>query len=288
MNTTLPLFSVLIAQYNNAHYLQEAVNSVKTQTYTNWEIIIVDDASTDDSTDLYKLYGNDNRIKIFYNEKNKGCGYTKRLCAELARGEICGFLDPDDALVPDALEMMVNEHQKNKDIALVYSKYVVCDEDLNQKYISPSIGKILEGSEYLHSTTSSISHFATFKKNLYNKTEGINPLLKRAVDKDLYLKMEEVGTLFFIDKPLYLYRIHRNGISLYDNVNKAFFWHMIAIYNTCQRRGLIEEAEGIADRMLGEKFREIECPLKNQIYAPSLKDVFRCIYRYMKNRLFKS
>ena len=76
-----PLFSVLIANYNNGKYLMEAIESVRQQTYTNWEIILVDDASTDNSKDIYRELENDSRIHIFYNEQNKGCGYTKRRCS---------------------------------------------------------------------------------------------------------------------------------------------------------------------------------------------------------------
>ena len=105
--TNNPLFSVLIANYNNGKYLREAINSVYSQIYTNWEIILVDDASTDNSQEIYSELEKDDRIHIYYNEKNMGCGYTKRRCAELANGELCGFLDPDDALLPHALESHV-------------------------------------------------------------------------------------------------------------------------------------------------------------------------------------
>ena len=94
--TNQPLFSVLIANYNNGKYLMDAIESVRQQTYTNWEIILVDDSSTDNSHELYKELEQDERIHIFLNNQNRGCGYTKHRCAELANGEICGFLDPDD------------------------------------------------------------------------------------------------------------------------------------------------------------------------------------------------
>lgn len=86
MKTNQPLFSVLIANYNNGKYLMEAIESVRQQTYTNWEIILVDDASTDNSKELYKELEKDERIHIYLNEQNIGCGYTKRRCAELATG----------------------------------------------------------------------------------------------------------------------------------------------------------------------------------------------------------
>ena len=72
-----PLFSVLIANYNNGKYLMDAIDSIRRQTYTHWEIILVDDASTDNSKELYKELEKDNRIHIYYNEENRGCGYTK-------------------------------------------------------------------------------------------------------------------------------------------------------------------------------------------------------------------
>ena len=72
-----PLFSILVANYNNGCYLMEAIESVYAQTYTNWEIIIVDDASTDNSNELYEKLSQDNRIHVYYNDKNMGCAFTK-------------------------------------------------------------------------------------------------------------------------------------------------------------------------------------------------------------------
>ena len=74
---TKPLFSVLIANYNNARYIEESIESVFNQTYSNWEIIIVDDDSNDNSIKLLEKFKNEDRIKIYKNEENKGCGYTK-------------------------------------------------------------------------------------------------------------------------------------------------------------------------------------------------------------------
>src|SRR4030043_677699 len=99
-NLKRPLFSVLIANYNNGKFLKECLQSIFSQTYSNWEIIIVDDASTDNSLLIYKQYLNNNKIKICYNKKNKGVGYTKNKCVLYAKGDICGFIDSDDAIAP--------------------------------------------------------------------------------------------------------------------------------------------------------------------------------------------
>ena len=119
-----PLFSVLIANYNNGCYLQEAIDSVLAQDYKNWEIVIVDDKSTDSSSEIYDRYKDDDRFHVYYNELNFGAGYTKHKCAEMAKGEICGFVDPDDKLaVSDALSTMVNTHLQNPDVFLCMSEH---------------------------------------------------------------------------------------------------------------------------------------------------------------------
>jgi glycosyltransferase involved in cell wall biosynthesis len=97
------LFSILIANYNNGKYLEDALQSIFKQTYENWEIVIVDDASTDESQKVYEIHKNNPKVKLYFNEQNMGCGYTKKRCIDLAIGEICGFLDPDDILDKEAL-----------------------------------------------------------------------------------------------------------------------------------------------------------------------------------------
>lgn len=236
--TSQPLFSVLIANYNNGKYLMEAIESVRQQTYPSWEIILVDDGSIDNSKDLYNDLQKDDRIHIFFNNENKGCGYTKHRCVELAKGELCGFLDPDDALTTDALQIMVSSHMKNIGSSLISATYFKCDEQLNVLSVSTNECQIPDGHSFL-TYKRGISQFATFKKDLYYKTAGISRLQLRAVDHDLYYKLEEVGDVLFVNRPLYYYRTNtRQNISLNENVHKAFWWHIIAEIAACKRRGL--------------------------------------------------
>ena len=236
------LFSVLIANYNNGKYIEDALNSVFKQTYNNWEIILVDDCSTDNSADIYKKYEKDPRIHIFYNESNYGCGYTKRRCAELAQGDICGFLDPDDTLEPNALDIMVKTHEEDNSLSMVYSRFNKVDENLQFIQISKQQRIIPEGSSFLEGD-GGISHFVTFKTSAYRKTPGINADFVRAVDHNMYFMLEEVGKVKFVDKVLYNYRTNTgSNISLGDNEDKAYLWHFIGAIDACRRRGLpIEE-----------------------------------------------
>ncbi len=237
-----PLFSVLVANYNNGNYLEDAINSIFKQTYNNWEIIIVDDCSTDNSSELYKKYENDSRFHIYYNDSNHGCGYTKRRCAELAHGEICGFVDPDDTLEPDALEIMIKAHAEDDSLSMVYSRYNEVDENLQFIRVSKQQRPIPEGSSFLEGD-GGISHFVSFKTSAYRKTPGIDAHFLRAVDHDMYFMLEEAGKVKFIDKVLYNYRTNTgSNISLGDNGDKAYLWHLIGAIDACRRRGLpIEE-----------------------------------------------
>jgi len=221
-NPTPPLFSLLIANYNNGKYLEECIRSILAQTYTHWEVVIVDDASTDESAYIYNQYLKDPRFRIYLNGNNKGCGYTKRRCVELAHGELCGFVDPDDALTQDAVETMVEAHLKHATASLIYSTHFVCNSSLCVQKVAGYVGPIPHNRYSWAQKRPIISHFATFKRNLYRKTAGIEPWLDKAVDKDLYFKLEEVGTVIHLSQSLYYYRHHSTGISLNKNARKAF------------------------------------------------------------------
>ena len=238
-----PLFSVLIANYNNGIYLTEAIESVRQQTYTNWEIVLVDDASTDNSKELYKELEKDERIHIYLNEKNMGCGYTKHRCAELALGEICGFLDPDDVLLPNAIGDSVRNLEAHPDCVLSFSRFYTCDEKLNKTGECRKLE--LNGKSYFENRDYCPEHFVAFRREAYQKTDGINPLLKAGVDQDLYFRLEEVGGIAVMDKFTYLYRQNSNALT--STPYWCYYWNTIVRHETCVRRGLPVKEYAYAD-----------------------------------------
>ncbi|STD54073.1 glycosyltransferase family 2 protein [Empedobacter falsenii] len=234
--------SILIANYNNGHFFKDCYDSLIAQTYQNFEVVILDDCSTDNSVEVIKsIIGEDKRFKLFQNEENKKVGYTKRRLVELASSEICGFLDPDDALEPQALESILNHHNNNIEVGLVYSNFIICNEKLEKQNVHHAT-QITALDEHYLNFKGEISHFTTFKKSIYNKTTGIDTFLKIAEDKDWYMKMCEVAPVLYIDEDLYLYRIHNGGISTNKNAEKAYFWHWVALIKMAERRNVnIEE-----------------------------------------------
>lgn len=237
-----PLVSILIANYNNEKYLEETLNSIYNQTYYNWEIIIVDDCSTDDSKSIYKSLKDDKRIRIFANTRNQGCGYTKRWCVEEAVGELCAFVDPDDTIVSEALAKMVELHGENPDCSLIHSKSYFCDENLIITGEYTAARNVEPNQSLFFNLDGAITHFSVFKKEYYDKTDGIDAYLQRAVDQDLYLKLYDSGRTLFLDEPLYMYRIHAKGISTNANARKAYYWAWVVIFGAARRRGINLEA----------------------------------------------
>lgn len=232
------MFSVLIANYNNGCFVREAINSVLMQTFTDWEIVIVDDASTDESWNIYKEFSDNEKISITYNTQRMGVGYTKRRCIELSKGEICGFLDADDRLAPEALYKMVEVHKAKPDCSLIYSTlYRLSSTGIEKGW--DYLGAIEESQDLLLSRDKMVSHFATFKKSFYEKTVGIDMDLFSAEDRDLYLKLEEVGALFFVDEPLYYYRVdNQNSVSRgsSDRCRLAQYYYAISNLRAIKRR----------------------------------------------------
>lgn len=231
-----PLFSVLIANYNNGRYLREAIDSVRQQTYPHWQVIIVDDGSTDDSFEIYQELGCDERFKVIQNGTNRGCTFTKKRCIDEADGELCGYLDADDALLPEALEKMVEIHERNDNAAVVISKFYYCDANMKiMKESTPILP--LESESYLTHADFRPAPFISFKKKKYDLTQGLNPDNKIGDDQELLLLLEEAGQLVVLDEFTYKYRQQPNSM-IHKKSDECVYWNAKVFHEACLRRGL--------------------------------------------------
>jgi glycosyltransferase involved in cell wall biosynthesis len=233
------IFSILVANYNNGKFFKDCYNTIISQKYNNWEVIILDDRSTDNSLQIINdLIKGDTRFKLFENEINSGVGVTKAKLIELANGEICGFLDPDDGLSPDALLSSINVFKKDKNVVLTYSKFVKCDENLKPVSVPKVTVQVLNNDPYFFNCPVSIVHFVSFRKSIYTQTERIDTSMRIAEDQDLYLKMYEKGDVRFINENNYFYRAHSGGISQNENKPKSKEYFSQVIFNAMKRRNL--------------------------------------------------
>lgn len=127
----MPEVSIITPCYNSSKFLQQTVDSVLNQTFTDWEWLITDDKSTDNSVEIIRKV-NDERIKLTVAEKNGGAGHARNLSLEKASGRFITFLDADDFWEPNFLEEMVS-FMKKENAELAYSNYSRCDENLIPK-----------------------------------------------------------------------------------------------------------------------------------------------------------
>ena len=248
-------FSVLIAHFNNSKYFQDCYDSLLLQTYENWEAIILDDASNEnEKSAVQNLIKGDKRFKFSENTENQGVGFTKSKLIELATGEIVGYVDPDDAILPTAIEKSMAIFQKDKDAVLTYSRFYSCDQDLKPLNSFKSARKVQNKDPYFFNYPIQIAHFVCFKKATYLSTEKMNPELKISEDQDLYLKLYEKGKVVFIDETNYLYRTHDGGISQNDHKKTSYDYWAKVIFQAMKRRNL----KTINGKNIPEKFTNSE------------------------------
>ena len=127
----MPEVSIITPCYNSSKFLQQTIDSVLNQTFTDWEWLITDDKSTDHSVEIINKV-DDERIKLTVAEKNGGAGHARNLSLEKATGRFITFLDADDFWEPNFLEEMVS-FMKKENAELAYSNYSRCDENLIPK-----------------------------------------------------------------------------------------------------------------------------------------------------------
>jgi len=226
------LVSVIMPNYNGAKYISIAIESVISQTYSLWELIIIDDCSTDNSVNIIEEYvAKDKRIKLIKLPNNSGTAIARNTGIEVAIGQYIAFLDSDDAWLPYKLEKQVKFIRDNN-LALTYSSYYVIDEYGNVK----GIRNIKER----------ISYKDLLKTNWIGNLTGIYNAQKfgkifmenvRYEDYTLWLKiLKKVKYAFGINEPLAKYRVLSSSYS--SNKFKAIKW-MWNIYRRIERLNLL-------------------------------------------------
>ncbi len=212
----MPKVSVLIPTYNRSKSIREAVDSVLNQTYKDFELIVVDDGSTDDTGQVLNFYKD--KIMYFYQE-NKGRGAARNRCIAEAKGEYIAFLDSDDIWFPEKLEKQINYIEKNNFKGLLHTKIVVIDE--NGEELSAE-GKKVEkvydkssrkGYTYINllKTCCLFLSSAVFSRDLYEKVGAFNEKYAFLEDFDFILRLVKIAPIKLLDEELIYYRRYNNN-----------------------------------------------------------------------------
>jgi glycosyltransferase involved in cell wall biosynthesis len=208
-----------MATYNRGRYLPIAIDSILAQDFSDWELIIVDDGSTDNTREVLLPYLEDKRIKYFKNEKNSGICVTRNKALENSIGEYIAVLDSDDVwLAKDKLSQQVDFLDFNYEYALVGTGVVVIDEEGQEikRYLNPE-GNLAIRNSLL--AKNSLAHSSVMYRREIAISLGSYPLnLNGIEDYDLWLRLGQKYKLHNL--PLYDlgYRKHSGNISLTDRI----------------------------------------------------------------------
>ncbi len=206
-----PLVSVIMPCYNMASYVSDSIKSVIAQTYPHWELLIVDDASSDETVNIIKSYAQaDSRIKLALKKQNSGISDTRNQCIQMAQGQFLAFLDADDIWHPEKLEKQLS-FMLAKNIGFTYSTYDWIDEDgkIMNKFIN-TIGN-LDYKTYLRNT---IIGCSTVMVNKAITGDVFVPKFRTSEDTATWLDILRKGLMAYaIDESLVSYRIRRKSAS---------------------------------------------------------------------------
>ena len=215
------LVSIIMPSYNTAKFISETIESVLAQTYSNWELIIVDDCSTDDTDAVVCPYLADDRIRYIKNEKNSGAEVSRNRALREAKGKWIAFLDSDDLWLPVKLEKQI-AFMKENDYHFSYTNYV----EINEASI-PN-GRFITGPKRIT------------KRGMYNycwmgcltvmydvDTIGLIQIadIKKNNDYAMWLKICKKSECYLLDKVLAMYRRGRTGSISSHSVKTLIRWH---------------------------------------------------------------
>ncbi|POY35540.1 hypothetical protein C3K47_14180 [Solitalea longa] len=207
-----PKVTILVPVYNSAAYVGQAIKSILDQTFSNFELLIIDDGSTDNSLEIINSF-QDIRIRLLSNGLNKGLTYTRNKGISEAFGEYLAFLDSDDVCDLNRISIQCDFLDNNKAFAGCGGHAIIIDEN------GQATGKILTCTN-----ATEIKSKLFFQNTFVNSTMMIRTVIAKefrfsssfelAEDYDLWARISEKHTLTNLDKFLISYRIHNNNISI--------------------------------------------------------------------------
>jgi len=204
------LVSIIMPSFNAAQYIADSIDSIITQTYQNWELLITDDCSADDTPSILKDYAaRDARIRIFLFDKNQGSGATRNKCIEESRGRYIAFCDSDDRWLPEKLEKQVAFMQQHN-YAFTFASYYTCDEtgQINGIVMAPSKQTLI------NTKRDDKIGFLTAIYDTAHCPKMMMPLQRKRQDWAYVLMIhQQVGNAYSLSEPLGIYRLHQNSIS---------------------------------------------------------------------------
>jgi glycosyltransferase involved in cell wall biosynthesis len=230
------LASIIIPAYNAAPYIRQTIQSALDQTYSNIEIIIMNDGSTDNSEEIVKQMQNEDARIIYQYKKNSGVSDTRNKGIALAKGSYVAFLDADDVWKPDNLEKKIRAIEQSGK-KWVFSDLEVIDEN-NKKLEVPKVNfrpyniidnLLLWEGDVVPGPCSNI----VIARELMGDDVRFDVQLSSPADRDICLQLAVKGEPFYIDEQLWLYRWHSRNMT---SMNHKVIDEMIRLYKKADEK----------------------------------------------------
>lgn len=208
--------SIISCFYNEEKYLAQAIDSVLVQTYSNFELILVNDGSTDHSDEIVKSY-HDDRIKYISYRENRYQAYARNKGLEIATGDYIGFFDCDDIMRPDKMEIQVNYLKEHEDIALVSGGYAYMDAmgNVDEKFVEPRYRSDEEIKAFmLYRNCIAFAGAALFRRELIDQYHvRFDESNRSSEDYRLFIDMLPYGKFANVNHCFFNYRINHGSKS---------------------------------------------------------------------------
>ncbi len=208
-NKSQPLITVYITNRNYGRYIEQSIQSVLNQTIQQFELLIIDDGSTDNSRDIIERYRDDERITIIY-QKNKGLNISNNVAMRAAKGKYIIRLDADDFLEPDALEVMSDVFENDDELGLIFPDYYYVDKDGNRigRHVRNDFQKAVSlYDQPAHGACTMI------RSEFLKRLGGYNESFSCQDGYDIWIKFITHYKVTNVNKPLFSYRRHGKNLT---------------------------------------------------------------------------
>jgi glycosyltransferase involved in cell wall biosynthesis len=210
--------------YNGSDYIAESIESVLGQTFTDFELIVCDNCSTDNTGEIVAGF-RDDRVKYVRNQKNLGLVGNANRCIEVATGEYIGILHHDDSMMPDNLERKVRLLNEHREVGFVHSNIILIDtkgdvvssniwnEDSRHDYVENGIKVFQKSMAYLHYGASIFIGAVLARRECYDRIGSFSTELPHCLDSEMWMRMALFYDVACLGTPLVKYRVHPASTS---------------------------------------------------------------------------
>ena len=246
------LVSIIMPSYNTGKYIGESIKSVQSQTYKNWELIIVDDCSTDNTDVVVEEFLNDNRIYYLKNDVNSGAAVSRNRALRAARGKWIAFLDSDDLWKPEKLNNQIRFMKRNN----VYFSYT-CYDEINEN--GEKTGVYVKGPKKITKTGMYNYCWMGCVTVMYD-AEKIGLIQIKNIQKNndyaMWLKVCQKAECYLLEDNLSSYRKGRSGSISNNSIKKMIAWHY-KLFRYVENQNIISSYINTARNLLFGFYKKI-------------------------------